>query len=289
MVARVLLALSLAATTATAWAQSPLPPRAGGSWMLGIGAQADENESNSTLAAFHWGARPSSWLSLTVGQSSSPADRADVEADTLAVGFDQRFDRVGFTLGVEQWGDSGVLETEDLGGTVYFDRERWRIGFGYETRDIDIPFTLTGPFGGTLQRSVSVDAQRYSFDVRTALGENWNLYLGLAEHDYERDLAGLQRIERLNLLSASTLTLANSFIDHERSVGLERQFARVLLNLRAATDRSAVDGSDLDTFDAAVLVPIGRRVDLEMNVGTGRSDLFDSGLYGGLLFLVYSR
>lgn len=289
MVARVLLAFWLAATTATAWAQSPLPSRAGGSWMLGVGAQADEDDSNSTLAAFHWGVKPSSWLSLTVGQSSSPADRADVEADTFAVGFDQRFDRVGFTLEVEQWGDSGVLETDELGGTVYFDRERWRIGFGYQTRDIEIPFTLTGPFGGTLQRTVSVDAQRYSVDVRTALGENWTLYLGLAEHDYERDLNGLQRIERFNLLSASTLTLANSFIDNERSVGLERQFARLLLNLRAATDRSAVDGSRLDTFDAALLVPIGRRVDLEVNLGTGRSDLFDSGLYGGLLFLVYSR
>jgi hypothetical protein len=62
-----------------------------------------------------------------------------------------------------------------------------------------------------------------------------------------------------------------------------------LLNLRAATDRSAIDDSRLDTFDAALLLPIGRRADLEVNVGHGRSDLFESGLYGGLLFLVYSR
>jgi hypothetical protein len=231
--------------------------------------------------------RPRSWLSFTAGQSASPADRADVEAGTLAVGFDQRFDAVGFTLEAERWGDSGVLETDGLGGSIYFARESWRIGFGYQTRDIEIPFTLTGPFGGTLQRSVSVDAARYALDVRRALGARWNLYLGIAEHDYERDLNVLPRIERFNFLSGSTLTLANSFIDRERSLGLERQFPRLLLNLRAATDRSAVDGSKLDTFDAALLIPVGPRVDLEINVGNGRSDLFDSGLYGGVLFLVY--
>lgn len=287
MLARSLLALYVAAPMFAATAQTSPPSLDAGSWMLGVGAQADEDGSNSTLAAFHWGLRPGGWLSVTAGQSSSPADRADVEAGTLALGFDQRFDAVGFTLEAERWGDSGVLETQGLGGSVYLARERWRVGFGYQTRDIEIPFTLTGPLGGTLQRTVGVDAARYSLDARTGLGERWNLYLGIAEHDYERDLNVLPRIERFNFLSGSTLTLANSFIDHERSIGLERQFPRVLLNLRAATDRSAVDGSKLDTFDAALLIPVGRRVDLEVNVGNGRSDLFDSGLYGGVLFLVY--
>ena len=289
MVARSLLVIALVTAALGASAQAPVPTRAGGAWMLGIGAQADEDGSDSALATLQWGITPKSWLSVTAGRSSSPADRADVEAGTLALGFDQRFDRVGFTLALERWGDSGVLETDDLGGTVYFDRERWRVGFGFKSRDIDIPFTLTGPLGATLQRTVSVGAERYSVDVRAALGERWNLYLGLAEHDYERDLNVLPRIDRFNFLSASTMTLANSFIDHERSIGLERQFKTVLLNLRAATDRSAIDDSRLDTFDAALLLPIGRRADLEVSVGHGRSDLSDGGLYGGLLFLVYSR
>lgn len=288
MVARALLALCLVAVSAGASAQTSAAPSAGGAWMLGIGAQTDEVGSDSALATLQWGIRPNSWLSVTAGNSSSPADRADVEASTLALGFDQRFDRVGFTLGIEHWGDSGVLETDDLRGTVYFDRQRWRFGFGFATRDIEIPFTLSGPFGGTQQRTVSVGAERYSVDVRTAVGERWSLYFGLAEHDYERDLSVLPRIDRFNLLSTSTLTLANSFIDHERSVGVERVFERVVLNFRVATDRSAIDDSRLDTFDAALLLPIGRRVDVEVNLGHGRSSLFDSGLYGGLLFLVYS-
>lgn len=286
MVARALLAFGLIVVAACAAAQTPASTSA---WMLGIGAQADEFGSDSALATLQWGIRSNSWLSVTAGSSSSPSDRANVKADILALGIDQRFDRVGFSLAIERWGDSGVLETNDLGGTVYFHRPRWRIGVGFKTREIDIPFALTGPLGGTLQRTASVGAERYSVDVRTALGERWNLYLGLAEHDYERDLSVLPRIDRFNLLSASTLTLANSFVDHERFVGLEREFQRVLLNLRAATDRSAIDDSRLDTFDAALLLPISRRVDLEASLGHGRSNRFASGLYGGLLFLVYSR
>jgi hypothetical protein len=289
MFARVLSAFWVAATSCVAMSQPSVPSSADRSWMLGVGAQADEDGNESTLAALHWGVARGSWLSFSAGQSSSPADRADVEASTLAVDFDRRFDTVGFTLGAERWGDSGVLETRAFSGSVYFDNDRWRVGVGYQTRDIDIPFTLTGPLGGTLQRSVSLDAGRYSLDARTALGERWALYFGIAEHDYERDLAALPRIERFNLLSGSTLTLAQSFIDHERSIGLEREFERLVLNLRAATDRSAVDGSRLDTLDAALLVPLGRRVDLEVNLGKGRSDLFDAGFYGGLLLLVYGR
>ena len=96
----------------------------------------------------------------------------------------------------------------------------------------------------------------------------------------------LPRIESLNLLSTSTLTLANSFLDYERYVAVEREFGRAtLLNVRVATDRSAIDGSEFETLEAAVLFPIGRRVDLEVNLGNGRSEFFDAGWYGGLLFL----
>jgi hypothetical protein len=270
-------------------AQSSPTDDARGAWMLGLGAQLDDEESDSLLATMYVGVGSTTWLTLVAGRSSSPPDRVDIEADTLAIGVDHRFEQVGFTLEAERWGDSGVLESQDLAGSLYFDRERWRIALKLETRDIDIPFTLTGPLGGTLRRTAQVAADTVSVDARVALAANWQLYLGLAESDYERHLNVLPRIQSLNLLSASTLTLANSFVDHERYVGLERQFGGVSLNVRAATDRSAIDESKFDTVEAAVLFPIGSRVDLEINVGNGRSELFDAGTYGGLLFLVYGR
>lgn len=280
--------IAVALMGATAVAQ-PARPDVKGSWMLGFGGQVDEDSNDSVLGTYSVGVGRSTWLSFAAGRSSSPADRADIEADTLLIGVDHGFEKVGFTLELEQWGDSGALETQDLAGSVYFDRERWRIAFGYETRDIEIPFTITGPLGRPLLREVDVSADSYSLDVRAALGERWNLYLGLAEYDYARNLNALPRIDSLNLLSTSTLTLANSFIDHERSLAVEREFGRVSLNVRFATDRSAIDNSKFETVDAAVVFPVGGRFDLEVNVGRGRSQFFDAGLYGGLLFVIYGR
>ena len=134
-----------------------------------------------------------------------------------------------------------------------------------------------------------MSADSVAVNARVAIGEHWQLYLGLAEHDYERDLNVLPRIENLNLLSTSTLTLANSFLDHERYVAVDRELGRVSFNVRLSTDRSAIDGSEFDTAEAGVLFPIGNRVDLEVNLGNGRSEFFDAGWYGGLLFLVYGR
>lgn len=280
-------AASLAAVTAAGQALPTDDARGG--WMLGLGAQVDEEDSDSLLGTLYVGVGSSTWLTVVAGKSSSPAERADIEADTLSIGVDHRFDDVGFTLEAERWGDSGALETQDWSGSVYFDRDRWRIGFGYEARDIEVPFTLTGPLGGTLRRTADISGDSVSVDARVALAERWQLYLGLAEHDYERDLNLLPRIATLNLLSTSTLTLANSFLDHERYVAIERSFGEVSLNVRLATDRSAIDDSKFDTGEVAVLFPIGARVDLEVNFGSGRSEFFDAGAYGGVLFLIYGR
>jgi hypothetical protein len=158
----------------------------------------------------------------------------------------------------------------------------------YETRDIDIPFTLTGPLGNTLRRTAEVSADSYGVDLRLTLAQRWRLFLAAAEYDYDRNLNVIPRIDRLNLLSASTLTLANSFIDDERWLGIEGDLGRTLLNLRFATDRSAIDDSQLETVDIALLMPIHLRMDLEVNLGHGRSE-FGSGSYAGLMLLIYSR
>jgi len=279
------------AAAAAGYAQSPPPlDDLGPRWMLTLGAQADEHGANSALGTFNVRAGTRTWLTLVSGTSESPSDRADIEADALAIALDHRFDKVGFALEAERWGDSGSLETQDLSASVYFDRERWRVGFGYEQRDIEIPFTVTGPLGNTFRRTVDIGADGISFTARVSLAERWRMYLGLKEYDYERNLAVLPRIASLNWLSASTLTLANSFVDYDRWLSVERTFGRAsLLNVRVATDRSAIDDSKLDTIEGSVLFPVGRRLDLEVSLGNGRSDFFDAGVYGGLLLVIYGR
>jgi hypothetical protein len=279
--------LALVAVLAPAAVGAQSAPAARPGWMLGLGAQADEQDGSSVLGTMYVGVSERTWLTFAAGASSAPAGADDIEADTLALGLDQRFDGVGFTLDAEQWGDPDALETEELGGSLYFDRPRWHLGVRYESRDLEIPLTITGPFGGTLLRTLEVGADGFAVTGHARLAERWRLYFGLAEYDYERNLNALLRIDNLNWLDAATLPLASSLLDHERWLAIERTFGNALLNVRIVSDQSALDGSQLDTLDVAALFPIGRRIDLQVNVGHGRSDFFDAGLYGGLLFLFY--
>lgn len=282
------LSLVLAVAFAPVAADAQSAPAARPGWMLGLGAQADEQDGSSALGTLYVGVSASTWLTFAAGASSAPAGADDdIEADTLALGVDHRFDGVGFTLDAEQWGDPDALETQELGGSIYFDRPRWHLSLRYESRDIEIPLTITRPLGGTLRRTLDVGADGLAVTGHVRLAERWRLYFGLAEYDYERNLNALLRIDNLNWLDASTLPLAGSLLDHERWLAVERTFGNALLNVRVVSDQSALDGSDLDTLDVAALFPIGRRIDLQVNVGHGRSDFFDAGLYGGLLFLFY--
>ena len=117
--------------------------------MLGLNVQADEHDAQSLYATSHVGVGSRTWLTFAGGKSSSPLESTDIEASTLLVDVDHRLDKVGFTLQAERWGDSGELETTDFSGSIYFDRDRWRVGFGYEHRNVEIPFTVTGPLGRT--------------------------------------------------------------------------------------------------------------------------------------------
>jgi hypothetical protein len=60
-----------------------------------------------------------------------------------------------------------------------------------------------------------------------------------------------------------------------------------LLGMTASTERSAVDATELESLDAAVLFGVVPRVDRELNIGKSRSDLAAGGWYGGLLVLIY--
>jgi hypothetical protein len=274
---------------ACAYAQPPVLREPGRDWVLGVGAQVDEESNDSLLGTFNWGVGDGTWLSFSAGRSRSPAERANVDADTLVAGLDHSFGTVGVALELERWGDEDALETSQWRGSVYYEPERFRIGLAYEQRDIDIPFTIVGPLGARFSRTAELSSDSLGVDVRVQPADGWQIYFSATEHDYDRDLAPLPRIALLNLLSTSTLTLANSFIDHERRIGFDKELGSKLMTFTFTTDRSAIDGSQFDTFDAALLFPIGRRVDLEVNLGSGRSDLAHAGLYGGLLFLIYAR
>ncbi len=258
-----------------------------GRWVIGVAGRIDADSNDSLLASFDWGVSATTWLSFVAGYSRSPAERADVSATTLSAGIDHRFGEIGVKVGVGSWGDASALETRDVRTGVYWQRDRFRLGVNYKQRDIDVPFRVTGPLGNTLSRAVGFGGDSIGLSMRVDPASGWHVYATVADYDYDRDLTPLPRIDRLRFLSASTLTLANSFLANERTLGFERELGDKLLSVSLAADRSAVDGSKYETFNAGLLFPVGGRMDLEVDIGRGTSDLLDSATYVGLLLLIY--
>lgn len=254
---------------------------------MAVGAQSDDLHSRAYLTAVDLGVGERTWLRLTAGQSLSPSARADVTANTLAIGVDRRIGKFGLILELENWGDSHSVESSDTTGSVYMQLNRFRIGYQSERRDIRIPVTTIGTNDRLAHRIVDVSGYSDSVYLRAQVVPRLHFNLRASKCGYSRNLRAIPRIDSLNLLSASTVTLANSFIDRFYSIGVEARIRRGLFSVGFSRDRSAIDGNRLTALDAAWLFPISQRIDLELNIGRGDSGLFPSSHYAGLLFLFY--
>lgn len=264
-------------------------------WAVGLAGQVDSASGSSMLATVNLGLSDRTWLSFGAGRSRSGADRADVAVRTFNAGLDHRFGVVGVIVHAGLWGDPDALESTEYRGGPYLQFERLRIGYEREHRDLQLRFTFAGPTGDSIARDLRMSATADALRARVQLADRWQMLLTTRRFDYSRDLAVLPRIAQLNLLSTSPLTLAYGFIESERSVAFEWQQGLRLFSFGASRDRSAVDGSRLQTAFAALLFPIALRVDMEVTVGHGRwgaaggplSAAPGSSHYAGVLFLIY--
>ena len=256
-------------------------------WTVGVSALTDDESSHNLAVSFDVAPSERMWISALVGESRSPRSRADVSADTLAVGIDHRFGLVGLRAGLERWGDSGAIESDDSSLGLYFQTGRVKVELATEKRDIDITVTLPEIDGRAFSRKVPLSADGQSLTLRVDASERVRLRFGIEDYDYPAGLAALPRVDALNLLSASTLTLANSFVSEVLRAGVEIEIGNKVLGFGLSKDESAIDRSKLTSFDAALMIPVGRRIDLEISVGRSDSDLFETGIYGGLLLLIY--
>lgn len=257
-----------------------------GLWMIGLLAQADDESSRGAAASFGYGLGASTWLSALITNSSSPSDRANISADAFVFGLNHRFEHAGVSFELEDWGDSGAVESQDFAASVYFHGDRFEVDFGLERRNIDITFLL--PVGDRVfARKVPLDADGWSLGVMLRAGAAVRVYYDYRDYDYSRDLTVLPRIQEFSRLNGSALTLANSFLSEAHTLGVDVTFGDKALSLTLGEDTSAVDGTDLSSIGLALILPVAARVDLEFSLGRSDSDFFDSSTYAGIGILVY--
>lgn len=275
-----LLAMSLSSGLASA--------QTGGDWALILSAVQDEESYESLFASFNLAIQEDTWLSLTGGSSRAPSTEQSVRASLFELGIDHDFGPLGLGLSAEQWGDSDNLESKDLRAEMFFRRDRFRLALVHESRDIDIFFSGFGaaPVATDL-RKVGIDADGIGLNWRVRLAPDWQTYGSWMDYDYPRGVRLIPRADRLNLLSTSTVTLANSFIEEYRTFGLEHSLGLKLINVDFGQDRSSIDGEKLRSISASILWPVAARMDLEFRLGSSRASRFGSTLYGGLTLLIY--
>jgi hypothetical protein len=260
--------------------------RSAGLWMVGLLAQADDESSRGAAASFGYGIGESTWFSAVMKRSDSPAERADISADAFVLGVEHRFAHVGLSFELEDWGDSGALESADMAASVIFDLARFEIELGYEQRDIDITFGLA--IGDRVfTRKAPFAAEGRSFGLLLRASETVRIFYDYRDYDYSRDLAVLPRIQALNRLSGSALTLANSLLSQAHTLAVDLDIGTKGLSLSWGEDISAVDGAELSSIGAALILPVARRIDLELSLGRSDSDALGSSAYAGLGILIY--
>ncbi len=257
-------------------------------WAIGLAAQTDENQSQSFYTTFNWGVAADTWVFFSAGQSTSPAELADVSTNDLLGGIDHSFGLFGITFEAGRWGNEDDVQTSDYRSSFYFHGDRFNVGLELERRDIDLTFSILGPLGQRFRPAATeLTGDGTGIFFRADLTDWWRMYGSSRKYEYSRNLALLPGLDVFNFLTSATPTLANSFLKDDYRVGFEWRAGTKLINLNFGRNRSAVDLSELVSISASMLFPISYRMDLEFNVGRSTSDFFEPTFYGGVLLLIY--
>jgi hypothetical protein len=267
-------------------AAEPVPAAGGPEWMLAVSALTDEQSFEHAIAGFYLGIRDDTWLSLAAGRSRAPSTEEDIRAGLVSVGIEHDFGPLGVGLTTERWGDSNDLESRDWRGEIFFGGERYRVALAYESRAIDVYLSGAGLLV-TDPRRVPIDADGLGINWRVRLAPAWRAYGSWFDFDYPRRVHLVPRVDRLDLLSSSAVTLAYSLTDRYEMIGFERSLGRKLVGFDFSRDQSAIDGAIYRSLAASVLWPVAERMDLEFRLGSSRVDGQGSSVYGGLTLLVY--
>lgn len=250
---------------------------AGDGFIIGAGIEADSSDglAGSLLGGF--GLSEKTWVSAGVAKSSVDlALRQSLETRYADFEIDHWFKPLGVRFGAAYWGDSDILDSADLRGSLYWRTDKVTISADYEVRDFDFVIPATELFTG---RTIIFDAEGIGLTARFDLSETIDLSLVGMKYDYSVDFRPSDNRDIVSLLSASRLSLINSLIDHraKASLGIEHGLRRWQLGL--AISEGAVDGSRTTSATLSFLTPLASKSDIEFSIGHD-----DSELYGDVMF-----
>ncbi|MDH3433354.1 MAG: hypothetical protein OEM60_05825, partial [Gammaproteobacteria bacterium] len=186
------------------------------------------------------------------------------------------FDPVGVRVGAAYWGDSDILESNDLRASVYWRGQAVRLAAEYEYRDFDF---IIPSLDLQTSREIMFDADGFGASARFQMSENTSLRLAAIKYDYSVPFRPVENTDAANLLTVSRLSLLNTLVDHRARVTLGIDQGLKRWEIDVATWEGVIDRSRTKSATLRFLLPMGDKTDVEFGLGYD-----DSELYGDVMF-----
>ena len=242
-----------------------------GGYVLGLGAAADSEDGLALSAFGDFIIRENTWLSTTIGSSETESLAGEFSTRFADVGIDHYFDPVGLRIGVAYWGDSSILDSDDVRASVYYRDETVSFSVDYERRNFDFIFGANLPRG---TREAEFHADGWGMTNRIEIGDRLVFRLSGMHYEYSRDIRIQPDINLLRFLSASRLSLINSLIDYRIKTSMEYRFGLRSVDLSVGSWKTAVDQGRVNSYTVGFLTPMTDRTDIELRLSFDDSENF---------------
>jgi hypothetical protein len=243
---------------------------AAGDYVIAGGLQGDTADGLAVALLGDLAVGEETWLSAGLARSSVELPiRDELETWYADVGLDHFFDPAGVRLGLAYWGDNSVLDSTDARASVYFRGASASLSFDYEFRDLELELPETV---FARRRQVNFDANGFGLGARLDLSEDVDIRFKGMSYDYSVNLRLDPNRDFVNLISVTRLSLLNSLVDYRASASLGIDFGLRRLELEVAQWEGAVAGSRTNSYSVRFLAPVGKRNDIEFELGYDDSE-----------------
>lgn len=258
-------------------------------FLLGFGVQGD-TESGRALSAFaDVGFTEATWAGLSLATTSAEGFEEDLGTRYASLSLDHEFDPVGLRVSAGVWGDPDLVDSNDLGLSLYWKAERWRLAFDYERRDIEITVRIpdSDVFGRPIEFQRDSEADGYGIAWRYSPEGPWSVAGRAMHYEYGDEFDRLRDAARFAFFAPSVFTIANSLLDNTVTAYVEREIGATLLDVEVGRDRLVLERVDVVSASVGLLFPVATRADLQLRVGISDADELDSSGFAGLFFYYY--
>lgn len=241
-------------------------------YVAGLGAEGDTEDSVALTVFGSVAVADETWLSAVAAKTRSSGEELDLDTAYLDAGIDHWFGPLGVRVGGAYWGDSDLLDSTDVRASIYWKNDTASLSLDYERRAFDLTIVSRPP--SRAEQTVEFDADGVGVNARLRASKRVSLYAGGMSYDYSRDADLLASVALLRGVALSRLSMVNSLLDRRISGGVEVAFGASMLDLRAASWRTAVFRNRVNSLGVGYLTPVGKASDIEFRLASDDSDAF---------------